>query len=52
MKLMVVDDKDLLRAIVYLFKNPKILRSMSHESYRKYKILYKEKPINKWLEII
>ena len=49
---LVVDEKDLLRAIVYLFKNPKILRSMSHESYRKYKILYKEKPINKWLEII
>ena len=49
---LVVEDEDFLKAVFYLFNNPKLLKSMSHESYRKYKILYKEKPIDKWLKII
>ena len=49
---LIVDEDKYLDAIDYLLKNPKLLYTMSKESYKKYCKLYKSTPALDWYSLI
>ena len=49
---LIVDEDKYLDAIDYLLKKPKLLYTMSKESYKKYCKLYKSKPALDWYSLI
>ncbi len=49
---LIVPDEDLLQALIYLLRRPKLLKSMSKNSFYKYELLHKEKPNLIWNQVV